>query len=254
MNHTAAAAVIRTELVIPAAANLPKILDAARERLARLLSYPLRFTELHGSDMLPAREARRMEPRRMPRREAINLVGAAFLKHTDVVSLRVGSPRPDGSVTPPGQIRLTEETGISMSRLRRAIRDGVRAGYWTRHQPRLRYSRQDGAYAYCAFRTIYRLTDRFFVRLGLGKRLVKERQRAAERAGGRRRIYALALLEARDQLRKRSRAVARAPRSVDDAENDARLLNSLRLRLRMQYPGWPPERIDAEAKRLRRGF
>lgn len=244
---------VRVALAAPAPAGLPKILSAAAERLARIINFPLRFTELHGSDMLRPAERRRMEPRRMPRRESINLVGAALLRHTDVASLRVGSPRADGQVTPPGHVKLAEETGLSLTRLRRALRDGVRAGYWTRTQPKVKYTNAEGSQAWAAFRVIYRLTDRFFARLGLGRRLERERKAAAERAGERRRIYALALLEARDRVRSFVRKHEKAPPpTVDAGENRARLLIEIKLRLRARWPDWPPERIAAEAERLAR--
>jgi hypothetical protein len=201
--------------------------------------------------MLRPAERRRIEPRRMQRREAVNLVGAAFLKHADVVTLRVGSPRADGSVTPPGHDRLAEETGLSLTRLRRAIAEGVRAGWWTASQPRLRYRGADGEWAYAAFRVIYRLSEKFFRVLGLGPKLQRERVKASERLGQRRRIYALALLAARDSFRTLRRGLDLARRTdIDAAENRGRLLTELRLRLRQQYPGWPPERIEAEAQRL----
>lgn len=243
---------VRTELTVPTPAGLPLFLLQARERLARLIPFPLRFLELHGAELLRPAERRRMEPRRMARREAINLVGASMLGHTDLVSLRVGSPRADGSVNPPGQLALAAETGLSLTRLRRAIRDGVTAGYWTRTQPRLKYITADGEAAWSSYRVIYRFTDRFFHRLGLAKRLTRERQRAAERCGQRRRIYALALLEARARFRKVRGAPRQAAQSTDAAENEARLMAELRLRLRARWPDWPVERIDGEAARLRR--
>lgn len=246
---------VRVALSSPAPAGLPKILEVAAERLQRLIRFPLRFTELHGSEVLRPSERRRMEPRRLPRRESINLVGAALLRRTDLVTLRVGTPRGDGQVTPPGQVKLAAETGLSLTRLRRALRDGIRAGYWTRTQPRLKYTNQEGLPAWAAFRVIYKLTDKFFARLGLGKRLDRERKAAAERAGQRRRIFALALLEARDRLRafrRRKDGPQAPPASTDDAENRARFLIELKLRLRAKWPDWPAERVAAEAERLAR--
>jgi hypothetical protein len=226
-------------------------LDAARERFGRLLTSPLRFAELHGSEQLSPRERRRMEPRRMSRRLAIDLVAQAFLKHTDVVSLRVGAPRSDGAVNPPGHEVLLRETGLSRTRMCRAIRDGKRAGYWTAHQPRLEYTNAEGAKAYAAFRVIYRLTDRFFERLGLGRRLKVERDRASERARARRaRIFPGPLLRGREAMRRlRARPRAGAP---PGAEVDQRRANEIMMRLRHQHPDWDAERIRAEARRLTR--
>lgn len=255
MSMVAAGGALSIGLTVPDVVNAPKILAAARDRLAALLKHPLRFVELHGSELLRPAERRRMEPRRLSRREAVYLVGAALLHHADVVTLRVGAPRGDGHVTPPGHEKLAELTGLSLTRLRRALREGIRAGYWTATQPRLRYRNAAGDWAYAAFRVVYRLAERFFARLGLGRRLAKERIKAAERLRDRRRIYALALLGARDarlKTRRGSRDHSGPTARQDDAENAARLLADLKLRLRQRYPDWPAERVAAEASRALR--
>ena len=244
----------RLPLRTPMPTGLPWLLREAEDRIGRLVTHPLRFAELHGSEMLPARERRRMEPRRLSRLLAIDVVTRALLRGMDLVSLRVGKPLPNGHVAPPGQEELARETGLSVVRIARVIRDGRRAGWWTAHQPRLEYTDQNGEKAYCAFFSVYRFTEKFFRRLGLAKRLEKERKAASERASGRRRIFAHALLDARDRLRN-MRHTKRAPRDpvdVDAAENEARRLIHLKFRLRAEHPDWGPDRIDAEARRLLR--
>jgi len=243
------------ELLIPAVANAPKILAAACERLRKLLTHPLRFTELHGSEMLRPSERRRVEPRRGERREAIFLVGSALLHYADVLTLRVGSPRGDGLVTPPGHDKLAEITGLSLTRLRRAIHDGRAAGYWDSTQPVLRYKNAIGDWAYASFRVVYRLTEKFFKRLGLGPKLARERVKAAERARDRTRIHPLALLQARELVRASkagSREFQGPQASADAAENEARRMSELRAVLRHRWPDWPADRVEAQARRLYR--
>ncbi len=242
----------RLVLVKPPAGDLPFILKAATERIGGLLTNPLRFIELHGGEGLPARERRRLEPRRYSRRQAIDLVCQAFLKHVDLLSLRVGTPLRNGAVSPPGHAELAVETNLTLTRMRRAIRDGRRAGWWTAHQPRLKYTNDKGESAHCAFRVIYRLTDRFFDRLGLSRRLKRERDQASHRATARRqRIHPGPLLAARDGFRSLLAPRPRPRPTVDDKENEARLMNALMVRLSLKHPGWDPERVRAEARRLR---
>jgi hypothetical protein len=198
-------AVELVELPTPAAENLPKFLtDRSVDRLQKLITHPLRFADLHGTGLLPRREARRMTPRRRERRESIVKVSMVLLRHCDLVSLRIGAPRilSDTSetreVTPPGHEALIAECGVSPTSFRRCIAEMKRAGWLTAKQPRYLYeSGETGETCYGALRVIYTLTAKFFKALQLDKRLKVERDKASERAGERRRIYAAGLLEAR---------------------------------------------------------
>lgn len=280
---------MRISLAVPPIVGMPAVLTEAGDRFVKALERnPRRFLELHGMELLPQHERRRMTPRRPERLEAIALVGLALLRHADLISYRVGSPRSDGHVTAPGQRVINDdgtetglcvETGLSITRLRRAIRDGRLAGYWDGpgrgskiRQPVTEYVNAAGAKAYCAHRVVYRLTDKFFQRLGLAKRMERERKHAVERrAERRRRIYAGALLEGREfarAMRAGSRETRRhgdagaptrgvsepsrgtPPASADAADNAARMLSVVKLGLRRKHPDWGAARLEAEAGRL----
>jgi hypothetical protein len=221
-------------LRVPSPATRPKVIGKARERLCdRLEHSPLRLTELHGTQLLPRWQARRMTPRRPERREALGLVLSAMLEHMDLVTYRVGSPRSDGHVTPPGQQGpkghedehgLVMETGLSIQRVRRAIWTAVEIG-WLRG-PRKgpdghflagpsgkRYQRVEeyddkrpgaapGAKRYAAHRVVYVFTEKFFAALGMTKDIALESAAASQRRAQRRaRFYPAALLRGRDAMR-----------------------------------------------------
>jgi hypothetical protein len=267
-------------LPVPDVAGRPAVLTEAGDRWVKALERrPLRFLELHGAELLPEWQRRRMTPRRRERLEALALVGLALLRFADLVSYRIGAPRSDGYVTPPGHEELARLTGLTLTRLRRAIRDMVRAGYLRgprrgsklNRQPVTEYTNAKGERAYCAHRVVYVLTDKFFERLGLGPRMARERTLAVARRAAHRRIYAGALLEGRE-LAKGLRHGSREKRfpgapgtptravgapagpaplvSVDAAENAARLVAGLKLRLRERHPDWGAARLEAETERI----
>lgn len=274
---------LNTGLLVPLAAGRPAILREAADRFCKAIEHsPRRFLELHGAQLLPQWQRRHMTPRMPSRREALGRVVRALLEHTDLVSLRVGTPRTDGHVTPPGQhvikadgseSGLSVETGLPLTRLRRALRDLRRAGYITGpgrgsnvKQPVMQYTNAAGERAYCAFRVIYTFTVKFFERLGMDRRLERQRTMASERRRARARVYAGALLDGRDAARgmrtgsretrrrddagapTRALATRRPPAALTDADH-ATLL-TVKLGLRRKHPDWGPERLDAEAKRL----
>lgn len=208
----------------------PAIIARARERLEEILERkPLKLLELHGAELLPAWQRRRLVPRRPEFREAAGRVIGAMLEHWDVVSHRVGAPRGDGHVTPPAQqgpegredeFGLAMESGCSVQQVRRVIYAWVRAGYL--RGPRRgadghmlpgpsgrRYQRvqeyrdaETGERRYCAHRVVYVFTPLFFERLRLTKDLKLEQASAAARAAERRaRLYPGALLAGRELVR-----------------------------------------------------
>jgi hypothetical protein len=169
-------------------------------------------------------------------------------------------------VTPPGHEALIAESGVSPTSFRRCVAEMKRAGWLTGKQPRYIYEDQrTGDTRYGSLRVVYTLTKKFFEALGLDRRLKVERDKAVIRAGERRRIYALGLLEARDAGEKARRAVVReqdaaarargsaakaAADEIDARENAARQLIGLKLRLRQAHPDWGADRIDREARAL----
>lgn len=217
------------EIPLEPAKGRPAFIARARERLEEILEHkPLKLLELHGAELLPEWQRRRMIPRRPKFREAMGKVLGAMLEHTDLVSARVGAPRSDGNVTPPGQQgpegRETESglvaaTGCSITQVRRVISAAVRAGYLLgpRRGPDghmlpgpsgKRYQRVQeyrdhltGAKRYSAHRVVYVFTDKFFERLRLAKDWKAERKAAVARRDERRqRMYPGALLEGRERL------------------------------------------------------
>lgn len=176
---------------------------------------PLRFVELHGAQGLTRADRRRLEARLTLRLQAYVLVVGALLVWMDLPSLRSGKLVAGERVFGLGQEHLAEVTGLSLTRLRRAIADLVAAGYLTWKQPIARYVKPGapGGVGHAAWFAIYRFELRFFERLQLDGALAKNRRRAVERRANRVRIYAASLLRAREALR-RARQHLRRPLEV----------------------------------------
>lgn len=245
------------ELELPTAPpeGTPLVLvdDIPRALYRRLIAAPLSCPGLHGSEKLPRHEARRMTPRRLSRRIAMFKAACVLARLADLVSMRVGVPRgdsyqlPDGSfqryVNAPGQEGehgLAALAGVTLSRLRRALGELRRMGWITSSQRVVEYTNAAGARAYYACRVVYVLTPKFFEALGIDRKVAKERKRASDRCGERRRIYAGALL---------SRGARGAAHTFDAAANDARRMGELELKIRQRYPAWSRDRVRAEARR-----
>lgn len=252
------------ELPRPAPVGLHKILDEdLRPKLARLITHPLAFRELHGTHLLPPRERRRMTPRRPELLRTLAKVMLAIAHRCDLVSARVGIPRRDSFTDEKtgetlrhfngvGQLwedadgneqGLAVEAGVSITQLRRRIALAMALGWLTYTQRVVEYRKPDGTIAHYACRAVYVLTLKFWQTFGLDRKWLKARQAASHRAGERRRIYAAALL---------SRPVRQAAANADAAENLARRINSLALRLRERHPQWSADRVRLEARRLAR--
>jgi hypothetical protein len=269
-------------------ANAPEILKNAIEKCARMLTGKVtEFIELVGGELLPKWQRRRIPKRRRERLEAIVLTAQALVKHVDLLSLRVGAPRGAAPasdaedvryVNPPGQAKLCEETGLSITRLRRAIKDLRLAGYILgpakgkkeNRQRRIEYTRPDGTKGWSSCRVVYVLTRKFFERLELSKRLEKEQADAYQRARAGRPSSG-ALLAAREHRRgwkagsretrplgspgTPTRAVAGTTGQTDPppTEERARQLMAIQLAIRGAHPEWDPDRVRAEAlERLKR--
>lgn len=270
-------------------ANAPEILKKAIERCARMATGKVsEFIELVGGELLPAWQRRRIPKRRRERLEAIVLTAQALMKHVDLLSLRVGAPRgaaPASAdaedvryVNPPGQAKLCEETGLSITRLRRAIKDLRLAGYilgpskgrTENRQRRIEYVRPDGSKGWSSCRVVYVLTRKFFERLDLSRRLEKEQADAYRRARAGRPSSG-ALLAAREH-RRGWKAGSREARPLGSpgaptpavattasqaapplTEERARHLMAIQLAIRGAHPEWDPDRVRSEAlERLKR--
>lgn len=243
------------DLAWAAPEGLPLVLAVdGPKKLEKLITDPLAFRELHGSQLLPRREARRMTPRRPERRIAMYKVGVTLMRHFDRVSGRCGTPRgdsytlPDGTrqryVIAPGQEGehgYVAESGLSLTRFRRGLREYLALGWVTWSQRVVEYRNKLGDRCYYACRAVYTLTAKFWKAIGLDKKIARERRKASAQQGHRTRVYAV--------VRPHTR---RAARTIDQAENDARNRASAELELRRQHPGWPADRVRAEAARRRR--
>jgi hypothetical protein len=182
----------------------PQHLKYFERFVERIQRNPRRFYELHGSDVLPAHERKRIEPRLEPRREAYVLVIGALLIWMDGPSLRVGKHVGGGRIFGVGQQWIAKVTGMALGRIRRAIGDLVFAKYLSWTQPIARYVKAGApsGIGYAAWNAIYRFEVRFFERIDLDKKLARHRKRAAERRANRVRLYAPSLIRARAHLRR----------------------------------------------------
>jgi hypothetical protein len=154
-----------------------------------------------------------------------------MLERWELASWRVGVPRSDGHVTPPGQQGtkgheteggLVKDTGLSITQVRRVISAFVHAGYLAgpRRGPDRRFlpgpsgkryqrvkeytDKKTGKVGYKACRVVYVFRELFFERLGkkLSDRVERERVAAgARRAERRARMYPGPLLAARERRR-----------------------------------------------------
>lgn len=267
----------RLELAKPAAAGVPLLLtEDLPSRLWRLVTHPLEFRELHGSHVLPRHEARRMTPRRIERREAMYLLGCALGKRYDLVSGRVGTPRSDSFLTTDGELGygpnksqtyvnapgqegdngLCADTGLSVTRLRRALGEYRRLGWVTSTQRVVEYRTPAGEIRHYACRAVYVLTAKFWADLRLDVKIGRERAKASKRAGHRPRIYALPPHRAHRHRRqadleaKGRTAAARLEAAAVDAERGAeasRQLMARQLEIRRQHPDWTAEQVRAAA-------
>lgn len=214
------------------AEHRPLFIGDAIARLEYVVTHePWKLLELHGSEGLPRWQQKRIVTRQRKFLENFVKVMKAMLERHELESGRVGRPRSDGHVTPPGQqgteghereAGLVADTGLSITQLRRVIYACTRAGYLLgpRRGPdgRMlvgpsgkRYQRvkeytdtRTGKIGYKACRVVYVLTDLFFERLGkkISERRELERADAARRRAERRaRMYPGPLLAARENLR-----------------------------------------------------
>lgn len=113
---------------------------------------------------------------RSERREACICIMAAFLKYTDLSSLRVGIPTSGGFLNFTVKY-LAKSTHMSLKRCERAIKDLKRAGLITVSQPR--ELQPDGSWRGLA--AVKAVNKTLFEVFGLGGMLKKERDKASKR-------------------------------------------------------------------------
>lgn len=192
----------RVHLVRPLSERLPLVIKEAMARTRGIVLERARFPELGGRRGLQLRFTNGRE-RRSERLEALTLVMQAILCRMDLVTLRAGTVRADGSC-----LGITEEdictwTRVRPRRVRRAIRDLRDAGYLGWHQPRKKLTPEKWR-AYPAIRSV---TMTYFKRCGLRPWLERERVDASER---RRRTVTPIDIRARRELQRVVRVQAMA--------------------------------------------
>ncbi|MEI7994033.1 MAG: replication protein RepA [Methylococcaceae bacterium] len=114
---------------------------------------------------------------RSERREACLALLGCIIHYTDLVTLRVGIPQPNGSMAGLTMPFLAELSGLSERRAERAIHDLKAAGIVTVHAVCAKL--EDATYkGFAAIRTV---TAKLFSVFGLGRWLKHEREKASER-------------------------------------------------------------------------
>lgn len=152
-------------------AALPKILQRVIKAVCAYYDAPHKTLPTLNA----ANESKRRQ--RSERREACCAILGALLHYTDLVTLRVGIPQPDGAMAGLTMPVLAGLAGLCERRAERAIRDLKKAGIITVHP--ICEKIEEGVYkGYAAIRTV---TAKLFDALGLGRWLAHERRKAKER-------------------------------------------------------------------------
>ena len=184
---------------------------------------------------------------RSERREACLLLLMALLKYTDLASLRVGIPTPEGFLSLTVDY-IGKQTGMAPKRVERALADLKAARLVTIAQPRKRLP--DGSWKGLA--AVKAVSRHLFSLFGLGGMLKRERDKASKRlakkarkqegAGQARLTLALKALTG-----KLSSKPNRPP--PDDLEHRRRR-DLKALELKQAHPHWTRDRLIEEAERL----
>jgi hypothetical protein len=152
---------------------------ANRPGVLRKLSERIREYYVSPQKILPGLNAVNESDRqqRSERREACIALLGCILHYTELVTLRVGIPQPDGSFQGLTMEFLAEVSGLGERRAERAVHDLKAAGIITVHPIAQRI--EDCTYkGIAAIRTVSR---HLFTVFGLGRWLEHERRKAKER-------------------------------------------------------------------------
>jgi len=141
--------------------------------------YRDRLGFVYGSRAKGAAPGRQAVPgrRRSERREAWTLTMKDICRHTDLMSLRIGPRRADGSCVGRPVKTIMLSTGLSRPRVERVLRDFGGALFLTSHQRAEK--RPDGRYR--GLSAVRQLSPDMFYFLDLGPRLHAERAAAWKR-------------------------------------------------------------------------
>lgn len=226
-------------------ATFPAVLREAIKACALIVTDRDRFPELgSGRGQRRLLFTDRTRERHLRRLEAISVVLQALLSHCNLVDLRAGRRRRDGSCDPirtykPRVIKgrpppapssvpsLQEETRLATNTLGRALADLRDAGYITTHQPTSEYLDEAAARRWRGWPAIHTVTLTCFGRLGVDLEWLRQQR---DQASERRRIGPEPLddVRARRELRKVVRAQARAAKRAELRPTEAAAAAQLR--------------------------
>jgi hypothetical protein len=192
----------RLRLQVPVSEKLPALLQDAIDACALIVTERERFPEL-GSGRGQARFqfTESMRERDLRRLEGMALVGMSVFLHLDLVRLRTGRCRADGSsdgvqIARPRhregrdrlyvdrftQTTIEDETGLGRSALFGALRDLRDAGYIEVHQEIKRFeSELAGEWRFRGFPAVITVSKLFFQRLGIDLDKLEEQRQLASR-------------------------------------------------------------------------
>ena len=124
----------------------------------------IKFSE-KPSDYLPSLHfLNKIRKKRAQRREAVARLANYFIQHTDMLTFKVGFYDAQMNFIPMGNLeKIAEHTGLSLSRLRRALRDMVKAGYLFLEQ--ITYTLSRGVIRTLDY--VKTFTNKFFYELGI---------------------------------------------------------------------------------------
>ena len=184
---------------------------------------------------------------RSERREACLLLLMASLKYTDLASLRVGIPTPDGFLSLTVDY-IGKQTGMNLKRAERALGDLKAAGLVTITQPRKRLP--DGSWKGLA--AVKAVSRHLFSLFGLGGMLKRERTKASKRlakksknqetTGQPKMILALKALTGK---------LSNKPNRKPKGDLEYRRRRDVKaLELKQAHPHWTRDRLIEEAERM----
>jgi hypothetical protein len=192
----------RLKLKKPVRENLPSVNLEAMAACRLIAERREQFPELgSGKGQRRFQFGAPNRERHLKRLESIALVLMSICSHMDVVSLRSGRTRRDGSCDAirvhkprrrPGrkfvdhreQSSIEAETGRGHTAVTSALRDLVDAGYLERHPKHEDYEDEaTGERRWKSFPTVYVVTKTCFARLGIDLEYLEEQRKAAYKRG-----------------------------------------------------------------------
>jgi|SRR5690554_2953718 len=150
--------------------GIPRVLSLCMERITQYYEKPQRLLP----SLNLANGSNRQQ--RTERRESCICLMAAILKYTDLTSLRVGIPTANGFKSLTIEF-LARQTGLTLKRIERAIKDLKAAGLLTVSQPRQLL--ENGKWVGLA--AVKAVNHQLFHVFGLGSMLKAERDKAVKR-------------------------------------------------------------------------